>query len=116
MVRVVEGSSLKLRGGGTLAESSSDRCFNFALFLDRVGSVTRSTSSPTDLGFPACAYKYMAPTKRDGGEKLDKPEWRFSSSAEISHMLKSQDEQGLLRGAVRHGFSDLWLPYSPMRR
>lgn len=53
------------------------------------------------------------PAKRNKADKPDKAERRFSSAAEISQSLRSQDEQGLLGGAVRHGLSNSRIPCSP---
>lgn len=53
------------------------------------------------------------PAKRDEVGKPEKAERRFSSATEVSQILKSQDEQGLLGGAVRHGLSNSLMPCSP---
>ena len=55
----------------------------------------------------------VPPPKRNKAGKPESAERRFSSAVEISRGLRSQDEQGLLGGAVRYGYSDLRGPCSP---
>lgn len=72
------------------------------------------TTNPNAAIFFARVRNDMAPTvERNKVEKLGSAERRFSSAAEISQSLRSQDEQGLLRGAVRHGNSYPRIPCSP---
>jgi len=52
------------------------------------------------------------PVKRNEADKPYKAEGWFTSAAEISQSLRSQDEQGLHGGAVRDGHSDPQIPCS----
>lgn len=55
----------------------------------------------------------VSPAKQNKVDKPERAERRFSSAAEILQGLRNQDEQGLLGGAVRYGYSDLRGPYLP---
>ena len=70
---------------------------------------------PINLPLDSRLKSMAPPAKRIEAGKPEKAERRFSSVAEISQTLRSQDEQGLLGGAVRHGFCDRRIPCSPWR-
>ena len=71
------------------------------------------TTNPTAPS-SACARSEMAPPIRrnEAGKPHNAERW-FSSAAEISQSLRSQDEQGLLGGTVRTEYSDPRMPYLP---
>jgi len=87
--------------------------FFLIFYVDRVGHwISPRLTRPWELS--VCVHNDMVPpAKRNKVDKPDRAEQRFSSVAEISRSLRSQDEQDLLGGAVRHGFSDLRVPCSP---
>ena len=67
----------------------------------------------SDRGSPGLTTDMVSPVKRNEADKPYKVERWFSSAAEISQSLRSQDEQGLLGGAVRDGYYDPQISYSP---